>query len=160
MSVAFRAAALTGLLVVVVNPTLAQFKPSQSTYFTGGYVECGVVELRDSDKGKDPDPIYKIVVNLELDENKNPTSLFVNHVSVHGKNYDRSKQYTIEPQLWGTPGKMEWFWSGKRKAGSRTYFMKGALIKNTTGLHYYEELKVGNKTEMYMYSICHQEEVE
>ena len=70
MSVAFRAAALTGLLVVVVNPTLAQFKPSQSTYFTGGYVECGVVELRDSDKGKDPDPIYKIVVNLELDRTR------------------------------------------------------------------------------------------
>jgi hypothetical protein len=140
------------------NPTLAQFKPSQSTYFTGGYVECGIIELRDSDKGKDPDPIYKIVVNLELDENKNPTSLFVNHVSVHGKRYDRSKQYTIEPQLWGTPGKMEWFWSGKRKVGSRTYVMKGALIKNSAGLHYYEELKVGNKTEMFMHSICHQEE--
>ena len=46
------------------------------------------------------------------------------------------------------------------KGRKQTYFMKGALIKNTTGLHYYEELKVGNKTEMYMYSICHQEEVE
>jgi hypothetical protein len=74
---------------------------------------------------------------------------------VHGKHYDRSKQYTIEPQLWGTPGKMEWFWSGKRKVGSRTYFMKGALIKNSAGLHYYEEL-----TEMFMHSICHQEEGE
>jgi hypothetical protein len=36
--------------------------------------------------------------------------------------------------------------------------MKGALIKNSSGIHYYETLTKDSRVTMQLHAICHQEE--
>ena len=91
--------------------------------------------MKDVDGGKDPDPIYKIMINLELESDGSPTSMTVTHASMKGKYYSRHEQYTVNP---------EWFWSGTL-ARDRSLRMKGALIKNATGIHYQETLGLAGK---------------
>lgn len=56
------------VVITMVSPAAAQFKPSQrSAPFQGGFMECGIVSMKDVDGGKDFDPIYKIMISLELE---------------------------------------------------------------------------------------------
>jgi hypothetical protein len=84
------------------------------------------------------------MVNLTLDKNSSPISMTVTHVAVDGSNYNRHEQYTVNPELTGTQGKMEWFWRGTL-AKNKSLRMKGAVIKNDSGIHYYETLTKGNR---------------
>lgn len=142
-----RRKALAALLIMTMaSPAAAQFKPSvRSAPFTGGFMECGIVSMKDVDGGKDPDPIYKIMINLELESDGSPTSMTVTHASMKGKYYSRHEQYTVNP---------EWFWSGTL-ARDRSLRMKGALIKNATGIHYQETLMKGSRVNMQMLALCH-----
>ena len=143
------------LAMTMVSPAAAQFKPSQrSAPFQGGFMECGIVSMKDVDGGKDSDPIYKIMISLELESDGSPRSMTVTHASMQGKYYSRHEQYTVNPELTHTPGKMEWFWSGTL-ARDRSLRMKGALMKNATGIHYYETLLKGSRVNMQMHALCH-----
>jgi hypothetical protein len=139
---------------VLSTPLSAQFTPKHGSSFNGGFLECGIVQLKDEDGGKNTNPIYKIMVNLDLDKNSAPVSMTVTHVAVDGSNYNRHEQYTVNPELSGTQGKMEWFWSGALPK-NRSLRMKGAVIKNASGTHYYETLTRGERVVMQMHSICH-----
>jgi hypothetical protein len=79
-----RRKALAALLIITMaSPAAAQFKPSvRSAPFTGGFMECGIVSMKDVDGGKDPDPIYKFMINLELESDGLPTSMTVTHASM------------------------------------------------------------------------------
>jgi hypothetical protein len=150
---------MKSFLVVCVATVLstsvsAQFTPSRQGFFNGGFLECGIVQFKDDDGGRVTNPIYKIMVNLSLDKNSSPISMTVTHVAVDGSNYNRHEQYTVNPELTGTQGKMEWFWSGTL-AKNKSLRMKGAVIKNDSGIHYYETLTKGNRVTMQMHSICH-----
>lgn len=146
------------LLMAIGSSASAQFKPTKKNApFEGGFLECGIVSLKDADGGKDPDPVYKIMINLDLENDGSPKAMTVTHASVQGKYYSRHEQYTVNPELTNTRGKMEWFWSGTL-ARNTAFRMKGALIKNDTGIHYYETLMKGSQVNMQMHALCHQAE--
>jgi hypothetical protein len=117
------------------------------------FLECGIVQTTEGYK-KDEDPIYKITIRLALDDNRNPAGLDVTHVSASGKSYIRDEQYS-DSTLTNTPGKTEYFWSGKM-AKDKSYTMKGTLVRTDDNKWYYTEQQFRNgKQRFALRSACH-----
>ena len=117
------------------------------------FLECGIVQTTEGYK-KDEDPSYKITIDLTLDDSRNPTGLTVTHVSASGKSYIRDEQYS-DSTLTNTPGKTEYFWSGKM-AKNKSYTMKGTLVRTVDNKWYYTEQQFRNgKQSFAMRSACH-----
>src|SRR5262249_19935050 len=100
-------------------------------------------------------PIYKITIDLRLDDSGNPTGLTVTHVSASGKSYARDEQYS-DSTLTNTLGKTEYFWSGEM-ANNKSYTMKGTLVRTVDNKWSYTEQQFRNgKQSFALWSACHE----
>ena len=118
---------------------------------TGGNFECSVV--REMPRDRDPNPVYKINVNLDLNDAGKITSMGVGHTVRSGKTYDRSEQYT-NGTVGQTPGHMEWFWSGRRGELQ----MIGTIYHNDRdGWMYREQMVKYGRVQYTMLSDCHEQ---
>ena len=105
-------AVLTGA-VMLASPALADFRAYSPPAFGGGAFECSVVGHTSE---RDADPVYKINVNVTLNDG-GKLFLWVSSTPVRsGRTYDRSEQYRDRASIWQTEGKMEWNWGGKRSS--------------------------------------------
>jgi hypothetical protein len=105
----------------------------------------------------DRNPIYKIMVNLTLNEKANDVAaLNATHVAADGTNYDRNGQYS-DANVWQKQGFNEWYWSGTRNRNP-SLKMGGRLYRTGDGKWVYEEtlLKYGQQI-YFMASRCHVE---
>src|SRR6516162_6203589 len=147
-----------GCLLVGASSADAQFRPGAKFEPLPEEVnlECGIIQTTEGNK-KDEDPIYKIMIDLTLDDRRNPTGLTVTHVSVSGKTYIRDEQYS-DSTLTNTPGRTEYFWSGKM-VNNKRYTMKGTLVRTVDNKWYYTEQQFRNgKQSFAMRSACHDAE--
>lgn len=113
-------------------------------------LECSIVgelPLR-----RDPDPVYKIGVDIRTDANGNLETYNIVHTVRSGQEYDRSTQYS-NGGIWKTPNTLEWYWKGYR--GRAT--MIGLLTWNTKdGWMYSETIFDGyNRQDFRMLADCH-----
>lgn len=116
-------------------------------------LECSIVGQWPTPQ-RDPDPVYKINIDLQLDDNGRPTNLGVYHTTRSGKSYDRSEQYT-NGNVWQTSGKLEWYWSGLHVRGL-VQRMVGELYHNDRdGWMYLETITKNNRVEYRMLADCH-----
>jgi hypothetical protein len=146
----------TVCLLMVASSAGAQFRPGAQIepLPTDVFLECAILQTTEGSNKKDEDPIYKIVINLTLDDRRNPTGLTVTHVSASGKSYIRDEQYT-DSILRNTPGKTEYFWTGKMRENP-SYTMKGTLVRTVENNWYYTEQQFRNRKRTFaMKSACH-----
>jgi hypothetical protein len=146
----FKMTAAATVLTIAATAANAQFKvaqPQPLDSFTN--LECAIVDASDRDWN---DPVYKIEVNLQLDDSVRIKELYVAHTHVSGKFSVRSEQYT-NGRLWQTPGKTDWFWSGNRGHGS----MKGEVWRSPDMKWFYTEERFDSRgrVEYRMASACH-----
>ena len=81
--------------------------------------------------------------------------LGISHVSASGKSHIRDEQYS-DSTLTNTPGKTEYFWSGKM-ANNKSYTMKGTLVRTDDNKWYYTEQQFRNgKQSFALRSACHE----
>jgi hypothetical protein len=102
-------------------------------------------------------PIYKIMVNLTLDENGNDVvALNATHVAADGTKYDRDDQYS-HANVWQKKGFTEWYWNGTSNRNA-SLKMGGRLYRTSGGTWVYEETLLKNGQPIYfMASRCHVE---
>ena len=105
-----------------------------------------VLECIPNQLDRDPDPVYKIVITaiFDLGNDEAATDMTITHVTVSGARYSRSDQYT-QSSLTKTPGKREWFWTGRWKKDA-SVVMKGELFRTAEGKWFYFEDKLGGGT--------------
>jgi len=148
-----------GCLLLGASSAAAQFRPGareakDQPLPAKVFLECGIVQTTGNYK-KDEDPIYKITIDLRLDDSSNPTGLTVTHVSASGKSHIRDEQYS-DSTLTNTPGKTEYFWSGKM-ANNKSYTMKGTLVGTVDNKWSYTEQQFRNgKQSFALRSACHE----
>jgi hypothetical protein len=108
----------------------------------------------------DRNPVYKIVVNLTLNENGNDVAaLDATHVAADGTNYDRNDQYS-HANVWQKKGFNEWYWNGTHNRNPNQK-MGGRLYRTTQGKWVYEEMLFKNTQQVYfMSSRCHTEDAD
>ena len=129
----------------------AQFKiqePQPLADWTG--LECAIVEITEVDH---KDPVYKIEVSVTLDDSDHHLKqLYVAHTHVGGKMSVRSEQYE-EARIWQTPGKTDWFWTGKRGHGT----MLGEVWRTPDMRWFYVEqfMNGSGRVEFGMKAECH-----
>jgi hypothetical protein len=113
-------------------------------------LECVPVVLQPPDH--DRNPIYKISVNLQLD-NGRTKEINVQHTASDGTTYDRSHQYS-NASIWQNPGYNESYWEGTRMRGR--YTMTGRIYRAERGQWFYEEtLFERGQQKFFMRSRCH-----
>ena len=118
---------------------------------TGGAFECTVVSEQPRDR--DPNPVYKINVNLDLNDAGKITSSGVVHTVRTGKTYDRSEQYP-NGSVSQKPGFKEWYWSGNR--GEQR--MIGTFYNSDRdGWMYREQIVKYGRVQHTMLSDCHEQ---
>jgi hypothetical protein len=119
--------------------------------FDGGAFECSVVNEQPRDR--DPNPVYKINVNVMLSDMGRITSMGVVHTVRSGKTYDRSEQYS-NGTVGQKPGLMEWYWSGRRG----DLQMIGTIYHNDRdGWMYREQIVKYGRIQYTMLSDCHEQ---
>jgi hypothetical protein len=142
-------AVLTGA-VMLASPALADFRAYSPPAFDGGAFECSVVGHTSE---RDADPVYKINVNVTLNDGGKFVSMGVVHTVRSGRTYDRSEQYRDRASIWQTEGKMEWNWGGKRSSN----VMVGSLYHSEHDGWMYSEQIFQNNTRVYqLLSDCHE----
>ena len=113
-------------------------------------LECVVVKQTDDD---DDDPIYKISVQLTLNDQAKATDLVVVHHARSGRRYNRADQY-VNASLQQTSGKTEYIWSGQWTK-RMTKRMRGTLVRTADGRWLYSEAVSENgRLEYEMLSTC------
>jgi hypothetical protein len=134
---------------IQTQPSFRPAKPEPVEKYTS--LECVPVQATDSDRR---DPIYKIAVNIALDDNGKPEEMRVFHHATSGASYNRSDQYT-RSDLTQTPGKTDYYWTGTWIKNSAVT-MRGNLMRSTTSKWSYSEqqFKYG-RPEFAMFSVCH-----
>jgi hypothetical protein len=100
-------------------------------------------------------PVYKIVVDLQLNEVGNDvTELTAAHVLADGTVHDRNDQYS-HANVWQKKGYTEWYWKGTYNHDPNQK-MGGRLYRTTQGQWVYEEMLFRNEQQVYfMSSRCH-----
>lgn len=118
--------------------------------FDGGSFECSIV--REQPPAKDNDPVYKINVDVVINDSGKLESMNVIHTVRSGKTYDRSQQYAGST-IWKNPDRMEWYWKGYRGPVQ----MVGEIYHNDRdGWMYMETISKGGRVEYQMLADCHQ----
>jgi hypothetical protein len=117
------------------------------------HLEC--VPTYEQPRTSDRNPVYKIVVNLQLNEDGNDvTELTAEHVLADGTAHDRNDQYD-HADVWKKKGYNEWYWNGIYYR-DRNQKMGGRLYRTTQGQWVYEEMLFKNGQQVYfMSSRCH-----
>jgi hypothetical protein len=128
----------------------ADFRAPAPQTFDGGAFECSVVKQEPQDK-HDRNPVYKTNINVVLNDNGKPTSIGVIHSLRDGTTRDRSEQYS-DGKIWQAPGRMEWYWSGRRGELQMT----GVIYHNDRdGWMYQETQTKHNRLEYRVLEDCH-----
>jgi hypothetical protein len=143
------AAALVALPAFAFNaaPPKPAFDPTGSAY-----LECAIVKLMPAGAAG-RDPVYKVNINLNYDQNHAFQSLDVYHTLVSGRSVDRSQQYTDGATWTSLPKTNDWFWQGKRG----TSRMLGHLYHNERdGWMYVEDLFESGRHTMQAVADCHE----
>jgi hypothetical protein len=130
--------------------------PPQLDNFT--HLEC--VPSYEEPRTPDRNPVYKIVVNLQLNEASNDvTELSATHVLTDGTAHDRNDQYG-HANVWQKKGYTDWYWSGTYNHNPNQK-MGGRLYRTTQGQWVYEEMLFKNEQQVYfMSSRCHTEDAD
>ena len=143
-------AAAMVLLVLATKPALAEFKANEPPPAIEKWtpLECAILSRTATDR----DPVYKIEVNLGLNDDGKIDTLYVVHSTVQGTTYDRSKQYK-DANLWQAPNNpWEWYWKGERNGS----VMVGKLYRTQNAKWFYTEKILRNGRQVYaMESSCH-----
>jgi hypothetical protein len=143
------------LLCLFASASFAQFKAGPEVTGWPDYAyECGILSLKPRDR--DPDPIYKVNINLNFaDDNKSKISeMNVVHTSLSGKGYLRSDQYG-PATLTQVPNHADVSWRGVWKKNNAVY-MTGRFWMDADGRFKYLEVQSRNGVpQMQMLSICH-----
>jgi hypothetical protein len=139
---------------VIATPVYAQssFRPAQPQPLENDTnLECVPVQSSDTDRR---DPVYKISVNLSVDDDWKPTDLTVIHYSISGASYNRADQYT-RSDLTQTPGRTDYYWRGTWIKDA-AFTMVGNLVRTATNNWTYSErqFKYG-RLRYYLLSACH-----
>lgn len=90
---------------------------------------------------RDPNPVIRIHVTAQFDEDMNVTKLDVVHLLFNGAEHNRSDQYTND-FLGRKPGYLDWSWKGTWVKNS-SVTMIGHLYFNNLGW-FYEETQFEN----------------
>jgi hypothetical protein len=120
------------------------------------HLEC--VPNYEQPRSSDRNPVYKIAVNLQLNEDGNDvTELSATHVLADGTARDRNEQYG-HANVWQKKGYTEWYWRGTYNSDPNQK-MGGRLYRTTQGQWAYEEMLLKNENQVYfMSSRCHIED--
>ena len=120
------------------------------------HLEC--VPSHEQPRTPDRNPVYKIAVNLQLNEDGNDvTDLTAAHVLADGTVHDRNDQYD-HANVWQKKGHTEWYWNGTYNRDPNQK-MGGRLYRTTQGQWVYEEMLFKNEQQVYfMSSRCHIED--
>jgi hypothetical protein len=141
---------MAALVVALTAPAAAQFKkapPGVLSDYTP--LECSVVQKT---YGPDRDPVYKIDVDLTLEQGR-LSEMLVKLTTQSGSTYVRSDQYSDQVSIWQTNGRMEWYWKGVH--GWNT--MVGEVWYNDSGWWYSEKLYDDyHNLKFQMTSRCHE----
>jgi hypothetical protein len=102
----------------------------------------------------DPDPVYKIEINLAGDDKGVLSSMDVFHTTVSGKTYNRTTQFVVDATLTQVAGHLEYRWSGTRS--NPAYSMVGVMAKPEGKAWQYSETFYNRGKQTYaMLSVCH-----
>ena len=117
------------------------------------HLEC--VPSYEQPRTPDRNPVYKIVVNLQLNEDGNDvTELSATHVLADGTERNRNDQYA-HANVWQKTGHTEWYWKGTYNRDPNQK-MGGRLYRTTEGRWVYEEMLFKYEQQVYfMSSRCH-----
>ena len=142
------------LTYLLASTTLAyaEFRASPPpAAFDGGNFECSIV--RERPPARDRDPVYKININVTINDSGKLASIGVVHTARSGKTYDRSQQYS-GGTIWKTPDRMEWYWQGFRGPIK----MVGEIYNSDRdGWMYQETIFNNGRIEYQMLADCHQQ---
>jgi hypothetical protein len=127
-------------------------KPPQEPLARDTTFECAPIGQHRSSDGS---PIYKIMVNLVIDETgRDVKTLSAVHMSAENTPFDQDNQYD-NAKIWRNGNFDEWFWTGVLNNDSRRK-MGGRLYHTVKDNWMYEEERLNNgKQEYYMTSYCH-----
>jgi hypothetical protein len=139
-------------MLMLASTARADFHAAQPKSITGfTALECSVVNEMPRDR--DPNPVYKINVNLDLNDAGKINSMGVILTTRNGKAYDRSEQYS-NGSVSQKQGFREWYWNGSRGAVN----MLGTLYNNDRdGWMYREQIIKNGRVEYTMLSDCHEQ---
>ena len=116
-------------------------------------LECAPFKATSSDR-HDPDPIYKIVVTLILNDDQRVEDLTVIHHARSGAKFNRADQY-IHSNLSQVAGNTQFYWTGTW-ARRPSFTMKGELTRSINSKWTYSEQQFEYGRLRYaMLSVCH-----
>jgi len=144
-----RFAAPSAVMLLALTAANAFERTPPETPF--GSYECVPIKRVGQD---DPDPVYKVEVNLTGDDKGMLSSMDVFHTTVSGKIYNRSTQFTVDATLTQVAGHLEYRWSGTRS--NSAYSMVGVMAKPEGKAWQYTETFYNRGKQTYaMISVCH-----
>jgi hypothetical protein len=149
--------ALVGVFILFSTVGHAQFRAKRFDIQPNQAVQLECAPVKITPRDRDRDPVYKIDVDLEFDNNSNIDSLNVVHTTMDGNVYIRSDQYNQTGLSQPIPYRTKWIWRGVWKKHSN-FVMLGDVTRSAAGTWTYTETLLRNgAVNMVMESRCHVE---